>query len=398
MTSGKRLSRISTFSRWELCLLALLSLPNAFVFFAMPFAKHALSERAIAIGPPQNLELFGYCALLAASLAGLLVILGYLFDFARSRGAPVGIRPPSSLLSVLDISLKARKIEATIVSDIIDKISIVPRDVSLGAHVRGILRQRIVVSGGMVPALLNGDERALAILFHEYGHIRNWDKFLPGIVVYSLINCMLLIVLFRTTGLLIALLIYATTSHVCRRREHFADAYAVASLGSEAPLVAIFSVASSLGARTFFHPSLLERASEIDKHFSITRPSAFWICIWIIFLGVAVIGFPMFAAQQSGLFDPPIPAIGIGILFQGFAYDQFSYLVRFTDIAGGLLVLIALTGILVECSKRGFRVFAPPKRGGQTIAADIVKKAVMASPYPKTEDSIPRRGYLGLPQ
>ena len=74
-----------------------------------------------------------------------------------------------------------------------DKITIVPRDVSLGAHVRGILRQRIVISGGMVPALLKGDERALAILFHEYGHIRNWDKFLPGIVVYSLINCLLLI-------------------------------------------------------------------------------------------------------------------------------------------------------------------------------------------------------------
>jgi hypothetical protein len=113
---------------------------------------------------------------------------------------------------------------------------------------------------------------------------------------------------------------------------------------------------------------------------------------------VAVIGFPIFAAQQSGLFDPPIPAIGIGILFQDFAYNQYSYLVRFTDLAGGLLVLIALTGIVVECSKKGFRVFAPPKRGGQTVAAEIVKKAVMISPQPKTEDSISRRGYLGLPQ
>jgi hypothetical protein len=96
------------------------------------------------------------------------VILGYLFDFARSRGAPIGIKPPSSLLSALDISLKTRKIEATIVSDIIARILIVPRDVSLGAHVRGILRQRIVISGGMVPTLLKGDERALAILFQVW--------------------------------------------------------------------------------------------------------------------------------------------------------------------------------------------------------------------------------------
>jgi hypothetical protein len=79
---------------------------------------------------------------------------------------------------------------------------------------------------------------------------------------------------------------------------------------------------------------------------------------------VAVFGFRLFAAAQSGLFGP------IGFAYFGqFAFDKFSYLIQITDIASNSLILIVFTGIVVEISKYFAPSFSPIKHGHKNVAS-----------------------------
>jgi Peptidase family M48 len=355
MISEKQTKKIVLYSRWELILLALLPIPNIFVFLIVPHSQRSLSELALTDGPPNLGQVIIYYVFLSAILAGLLVALGYVFEAVRSRHAPKGIIPPTSITLPLEQTLRS-VIGNDLVSALISRIQLVPRDLSLGAHVQGILSQRIVISGGMIPALLGNEERALTILFHEYGHIRNWDKFLPGIVVYSLINCIFYIIAFKIVGVVIAVLIYGTTSYVCRRREFYADAYSAALVNSKVPLVNTLDAAEKCD-RTFFHPSLVERINAAGNGFPVMKPSFLWFGIWIMFMFVGLFVFPSFATTLVN-FDYPNPTFMFA--FGPVDEQQLSYLLPFVSIGSACLILTAASGIIVEVSKYFGTPFAKP--------------------------------------
>jgi hypothetical protein len=258
-------------------------------------------------------------------------------------------------------------------SDIVSRLLVVPHDLSLGAHVRGTVWQRIVISGGMIPAIISNDERALTILCHEFGHIKNWDKFLPGIVLYSFVNSVVYIRIFAIIGIGIGLLLLITVVYVCHRREFGADAFSVGLLDTKQPLertlLAVMAPYTPSDFRkapkhpleplpfyfdkSFFHPSIMQRYEAIRRRFPVTKISYFWCVIWVIFIFVSVFGYGTFAFTH---FISPSDKVFLDNyfydqLFRSFQYDQLAQLIPYFSIASGTLFLTALVGLMTEFAK-----------------------------------------------
>jgi hypothetical protein len=201
----------------------------------------------------------------------------------------------------------------------------------------------------MIPALVSADERAMTILCHEFGHIKNWDKFLPGVVLYSFINSAIYLITFGKVGIAIAIVLWATTSYVCRRREFAADAFAVGLLNSKTALVNTLQASEAYSGVTFFHPSLMQRCEAIDRRFPVTKVSLFWCTTWLLFALIGLFGYTFFAFSL-------LPRGGVIPLLDAYFYQQLTYLFPYFSIAGSALVLTAMVGLLVEFAKLFVRV------------------------------------------
>lgn len=186
---------------------------------------------------------------------------------------------------------------------------------SVSAHVRGVVRPRVVISGGMLVGLLRRDPTARSILAHEYAHLLQFDRILPCIVVMILLGQFSAIfgVVFGASLIEIIMMLAPNSLYlpphrsdadyalafvnlvfqlsllmfVSRRREYMADATAVALLGYKKDYIATLKrirTASNMNRGSFFHPSLNDRIHQLQTDYRIFRPSKFWLTLWIIVL------------------------------------------------------------------------------------------------------------------
>ena len=162
----------------------------------------------------------------------IILLLGIGFDIASKRSAPTTLPIPIGLRNEISKILQT-KLPVNIIRLVHERIRLAPNDLSLGGHLQGVIRQRIVVSAGLTVGLLTNDERSVAILAHEIAHVKHLDKFVPGIIVLSLLNISYCMVKFGKAGVLYAIAVLVITRYVTHRREYAADAHAVGLLGSK---------------------------------------------------------------------------------------------------------------------------------------------------------------------
>jgi len=204
----------------------------------------------------------------------IILLLGIGFDIASKRSAPTTLPIPIGLRNEISKILQT-KLPVNIIRLVHERIRLAPNDLSLGGHLQGVIRQRIVVSAGLTVGLLTNDERSVAILAHEIAHVKHLDKFVPGIIVLSLLNISYCMVKFGKAGVLYAIAVLVITRYVTHRREYAADAHAVGLLGSKR-MFAKTLLSLSADEEAFSHPSRDQRVDAIKRNLPILNPSAFW--------------------------------------------------------------------------------------------------------------------------
>ncbi|MGX9966050.1 M48 family metalloprotease [Roseomonas sp. F4] len=223
----------------------------------------------------------------------------------------------------------------------IDHLRMNPSDLLMGAHVRGVLKPKIVLSGGLIIGLMRGDRKAFAVLAHEMGHIRHLDLLIPGYIGVALTDIvglparLILMMEPDYTGLEIAgmatvlflykiLILGVLLSLLSRRREFYADAMAIQVTRDPE---AYISLLSSLSGRektrwSFFHPSLEKRIAEVNNGFRSIR----YALSWRLYLLVATATSGALHLDQLSYGDP----------------DSFEATHIYTFIAGCLLLVLDL--------------------------------------------------------
>jgi Zn-dependent protease with chaperone function len=114
---------------------------------------------------------------------GALFVLGMAFDTLREAYLfPRGYKIPDKYYPEIRAALRNYWSDKT--KDFpITRLRVLFSDLSVGAHVSGLVFPKIAISGGLFFGLLTNDWRSKAILAHEIGHIRNGDRWLFGVMV-----------------------------------------------------------------------------------------------------------------------------------------------------------------------------------------------------------------------
>ena len=169
------------------------------------------------------------------------------------------------------------------------------RDLRMGAHVRGVIVPKIVISGGLFVGLMQNNRKAISIFSHEIAHIRHSDLLIPGFIGASVLEVVgtsiKAFISFSTEfNLLKALLLsfavlfykfFVSTGLLwilSRNREFYADAFAVEiTKDSDSYKSLLNSVVGREQHRwSFFHPSLSKRALELASGFKVIRRAVLW--------------------------------------------------------------------------------------------------------------------------
>jgi Zn-dependent protease with chaperone function len=179
------------------------------------------------------------------------------------------------------------------------KIRVLTNDLSMGAHVHGVLRPHVVISGGMLVGILRQDSRALAILAHEIAHLQHFDQFLPGIIGLSGFEIVGRIYKFVGQDLgegldggafaafsLVALgmmgMMIVAISRISIYREFYADAKGIALTGDIAAYTEVLRQISGRESKSsgFFHPSPDTRLKQLQEGYPLLRKATFWKLYW----------------------------------------------------------------------------------------------------------------------
>lgn len=241
----------------------------------------------------------------------VIFVLGLLFDFCREKPRNrKSTRIPLSLTSELGSGLKGLWINGRAFP--INRCRVVLSDLSVGAHVSGLLRPKIVMSGGLLFGLTGSDNLSRAIVAHEIGHIRNGDRWMTGVVALALIFAVLQAIDILLPGIFgrdfpgaalggrmsdiiqdfqggysrggysrgisyltlarwISLYTHlAIVSAVLHWREYAADAVGASLVGSLSRYSQLLEAVAAHGneqhdANTFFHPSIARRKARLAK-------------------------------------------------------------------------------------------------------------------------------------
>ena len=275
----------------------------------------------------------------------IILLLGIGFDIASKRSAPTTLPIPIGLRNEISKILQT-KLPVNIIRLVHERIRLAPNDLSLGGHLQGVIRQRIVVSAGLTVGLLTNDERSVAILAHEIAHVKHLDKFVPGIIVLSLLNISYCMVKFGKAGVLYAIAVLVITRYVTHRREYAADAHAVGLLGSKR-MFAKTLLSLSADEEAFSHPSRDQRVDAIKRNLPILNPSAFWGVFWLVNI-IGGISIPLIVKSNTAL---GWEELGLG----GFLMNPYWAPVFMPTpghwLFGFTLVCIGIIGISVEISK-----------------------------------------------
>lgn len=260
----------------------LLILANFPVQFAKPFvlALQGKPQDAIVDAFVFSLLTFPILLLVCAALASFV---------DRARGAQAPPTEPLEESWRQDLLKLARKEGIGLSASTIGRCRIVGGDLSMGAHVRGVFRRYIVLSGGLMVGLLQGNAKAIAILRHEAAHLRHGDQVLllfMGLVALQVGYEIMVQPAYIVLHLFYAALVFGIpTSIISRYREYYADAHALASGVPPATYVDLLSTAGGREAEgwAFFHPSMARRKKEVESGFKTVRRAIFWKVYWPLF-------------------------------------------------------------------------------------------------------------------
>jgi hypothetical protein len=354
--SGKPLpgAGLCLYARLELLLIVALYIPNIFAFFIFPLVPKYFSERVLLWGYPGIFETIKYFCYSFVIAIGFVLALGVVFDRFRGLKGPHAVELPAQTRAQLCSEVNAscgRRFDRFLSS----RLTVVPSDLSLGAHVRGVFSQWIVISGGMLAGLLSRDARAVCIIAHEVGHIRNLDKLLPGVLLLMLLSMVSALAFYRNLyALIVIVTLYALTSHFCRRREFAADAFAISALGSSNAFLDTMSGTKEYN-RTFFHPSKSERVVAVERDLPILKFSPFWCVTWLAVIMVAIYGYWNVFAEKKFDCKPsryvPLPLETQQAWCTLFANDPFPDVKPEYWALMAIQVTIAALGIIFELSK-----------------------------------------------
>lgn len=257
-------------------------LVEPFIFLFSPYP--ALSVSALFIGVVQY---FGIML--------LYILCSILVDFFRGiDGIPVA-PVPSQIADKLTESLRVQGLlhPALKVSRIRCNVS----DITMGAHIRGVIWPSVVISGGLMVGLLRKDKRAAGILCHEIAHIEHYDRLLPGVIGLTLIEIFGSLSKFLTGDAIVdlgpgvfwasffaiiaykAIVLGGALSCISRYREFYADARAMYLSKDPEAYVSVLESALISGKSSgfsIFHPRLSSRIKQARNGFPVLRRIVFW--------------------------------------------------------------------------------------------------------------------------
>jgi Zn-dependent protease with chaperone function len=220
----------------------------------------------------------------SAYVAALTIAAAVIDIFAttiRRRGAPL----PAPVATTVEETLQelARRGSPRIS---VAKMRVLASDVTMGAHVRGTVVPRVMVSGGLLVGLSRRVDVASAILCHELAHVAARDKFFLALIFLWIGNSLLslgapffsdpygaeaasfddnpgLVLLVPFLNILVTALVL---SRMSIRREYMADTYASVLCGKDA-YAACLAAASGAHAYSggFFHPNVKDRLNALSQ-------------------------------------------------------------------------------------------------------------------------------------
>lgn len=280
----------SGLARLEWLQLFMLSFPTIFV---APFIGYS------ALGPFGAVIFLVESAKPAVVVAGLFLLFGLVMSSVIDRWRIWASRVTGDYLP-LDLE---RNLEKTIIEIYgsparfkVERFKWNPSDLLMGAHVRGVLRPVVVISGGLAIGLLRRDSRAVAILSHELAHIEHYDRFLPviaGMAVFELVAAPSLLLssqsqalggAWSSLGAAGGLFLYRILLSggllwfMSRSREFYADACAVQFTHPSEAYISLLEQAKGAEKEkiSLFHPSLSKRVEEARKGFPSLRTRWPW--------------------------------------------------------------------------------------------------------------------------
>jgi len=326
----------------------------------------------------------------AIFLGGFLIIVGVVVDKIRVTLSPPTILMEGGTCKAIETTLANRGIN--VAQYFIRRMHVIKGDLTLGAHVRGILKPYIVISGGMLVGLRRGDQRAISILCHELAHISHHDRLLPmymGLAVIEGIGTTYKVVIgilaaeLGSTSVWLTVTLLAVykivilslqVSMISKYREFYADARAskICSQNNAYLELLSHSEGRELHRFSFFHPSLAKRITELEGGFPIVKKAWFWrvfltlhvIVSWTIWVEMNVLSdelpFEAYYAQAS--IFVALACLGItffrGLLLRAGAKksDEFSSPKRISipvSVWRYIFLLIGFTFVVVTSEMAG---------------------------------------------
>lgn len=274
--------------RAESVLWFLLLLPIAGSFAGMlPLAFFAGQPGLLGIG---LLFIIATPPVIAAGLYLFAIVFDSALNLFRSRVRPI------PQIAVQDLNDFLAQLAGTGLPRISPaRVHYIPNDLTLGAHVRGVLFPRVVVSGGTLVSLMKRDHVAKAMFAHELAHIAHWDRLYVGLLAVAISNAAMPLFMLAAPSLFYrywdpyyldrvfsheAMMqhLFGIAFHCCifsyfsKRREYAADYVAVRAVG-EAAYMALLGKATRSHSGGFFHPTIDERIEAVRSGRKVEKPA-----------------------------------------------------------------------------------------------------------------------------
>lgn len=299
------LARTATLARFEIVVWFLLMLPIAASFAgATPFFLIAGRHHPANILPLGIAALLGTPLLVIAVLFFGGVVLDAVLSIFRAKTAKVPKRFAPNIDLLLD-SLADRGLPRLRTW----RLRLVANDLSVSAHVRGVITPVVVLSAGAMVGLMRREDSSVAILAHEIAHIRHWDRLFIGLLCAALFNLLLPVYVFTMgdwmdraqsswnplTHLVNLCLQLAIFSYFSRRREYEADFAAAVAVGVPGYQRFLGRSSSSTGSgehagKGYFHPSIHERIFALNYGEKVRRPGMFMLFFIAVGIGITFLG------------------------------------------------------------------------------------------------------------
>lgn len=267
------------------------------MFFALTFPVQIIGVGGCLFGEGCGTAtlVFSILELVAVALfvTGLAIIVDRFRTYRSAKPETLGAELLAKLLKAVELA------GALIDERTLQGIRVVKNDLTMGAHVHGVLRPHVVISGGMLVGLLRKDTRAVAILAHETAHIQHFDQLLPGIIGLAAFEIASRAFKLFTENpgdglnsgasagfLFVVLAMMAMMVFVVSRmsiyREFYADAKGVALTGNVAAYTEVLRQISGRESKSggFFHPSPTKRMEQLQKGYPLLRKATFWKLYW----------------------------------------------------------------------------------------------------------------------